>query len=326
MNQILIAKSVALNSGITGINDINSLADGAIAIFTEDNVMLTAAGVVAEIADKKKIYIAIGTGSATKGAFISGMIPRFGSNYIRKDYVAPVKCIKFIGEDTTPIGALNLPTLVAGDEAFIRIIDTTEGLRTGGTVYAQEVFRYSYVVKTGDVQLTIVTALIDAINNDPNRIVNAAVVDTDDGIQLTAVDFGTTFNIALDGILVNATIIEKENTSLASNASVATTYGEGTSAQIAAMEDAFSSELGNQNRVLMPQLFWSKAARTVDGGTYDQYTITWNGTRGGGMEGNQSTMFYTTIIAFPSGATQLANFRTIMAEVFGNAETMETGA
>jgi len=332
MNQIIIGKNVAyaakIGGGtIAGITEVNQLAAGAIAVFaSESNVLLTAANVVASMADKKGVWIAVGSGDATKGADTTIITKRLGVDYRKQAYVAPVKLVKVIGEGATnggatPPGDLNEPTtLVAGDEAFIRVTDTTPGVITTNT----HIKRYSYVVRTGDTIAIVVAALVAAINADPDSIVVAADLSSV-GISLTAKNYGVTFAISLDGILINATIDEPENP-LSTTDSVAINYGKGTYAQIAQLESLFSPQQGNTNKVYQPSLWWTKAAKADSAATYDTYTIGWMGTKERSSGGSLPTVAHEIIVAMPPAATQQAAFEAVMAEVFGNAETQETGA
>lgn len=327
MNQIIIGKNtVALNAKIgggviTGINEVNQLADGAIAVFTSESEMLTAANVATLMLDKKGIFVAVGSGDATKGATFTTTLARFGANYEKKVYIAPVKERKFIGFDGT-LGNLNLPiSLLAGSEAIIKLTDTTKGLRTIGSVYTNEIKNYNYVVKTGDTELIIATALVAAINNDVNSFVTATLVGSavPYGIQIDNKEFGQTTSIALDGILISSTI-EKDG---ASN-SVAIVYGEGVDNQVLALEDYYSAEQGNTNRIMQPQLWWTKPSMVVKGSTYDMYNMQWTG-KNDKASGSQFTVNHQIVVAIPNGATQQAGFETIMTNVFGLQAQIETG-
>lgn len=315
MKQIFVNKSIAYGAKVGGgtinKNEINLLDTGAIAVFTEEGVLVTAANAATVLDDVKRFYIALGNQSADSKSLISSLIPRIGTNMTKKAYIAPVKLVKFIGNDGT-IGALNNPTLVYKQEAYIRITNTTPGLRTMGAVYNQEIARYSTTVLAGDTINTVITRLITIINADPNRIVNAVVVGAQVGIQLTAIDFGTTFAISLSGILESATIEQPEGTV---GNSVAVNFGEGTSDQVSALEDTYSVERGNTQRVYLANKYFTANSLVTPGATYDLYTLNFNGKREIGL-GEQNTYHYDIIVAMPAGATQQANFDTIIAELF----------
>ena len=329
MKQILVSKSIAYaakvgGGTISGINELNLLATGAIAVFTENNVLLTALNVATESPDVKKFYIAVGNQATESKTYVSSLIPRMDLDYRKIAYVAPIKLKKFIGYDGTTAGtAFNMGTIVAGTEAFIRITDTTPGLRTMGSVYENEIKRYSTLAVTGDTATTIANRLIVNINNDPDSIVVASAVGSTTGIQLLAKEYGTTFAISLDGILINASKVEPEGA--ITGVSVAITYGEGTSGQIAALEEAYSPERGNSNKVHLPQLYYKVPSNVEDGETYNIYEYLFNGKRTIAL-GNQDTYRFEILVAMPDGATQEANFETIMSEIVGNFENSESGS
>lgn len=334
MNSIVIGKdslAYAAKTGggtITGINEVNLLADGAIAIFTSESEMVTAANVATILIDKKGIYIAVGSGSATTGAYITTTVGRLGANYEKKAYVAPVKTVKYVGFDGTTAGtALNLPTLVAGAEAFLKILDTTSGKRQVGSEYANEINSYSYVVKTGDTDVTIVAALVAQINARAVSTVVAAQVGTTGnatlGMSFTAKEFGQTFSIALDGIFTSAVKVEAEGT--ITGVAVAPTYGEGTYEQVLALEDLYSAAKGNTNKLMQPALWYSAPSMAVSGKTYTMYNMQWTGRHDRAI-GSQATTNMQVIVALVVGSSQLTTFETIMAQVFGVAEEAESGA
>jgi len=329
MKQILIGKQIAYaakvgGGTIAGLNELNLLDTGAIACFAENGTILTQAGVAAEMADQKKFYIAVGNqvdiGSKSR---ISSLIPRVGTNYVKTAYAAPVKQKKFVGYDGTTVGtALNYPTLVIGDEAQIKITDTTKGLRTVG----DEVKRYNTVVKASDTGATITARLIAAINDDIDRIVNATTVAVNTGIAIEAKENGTTFDIALSGIIENATMVEKGGA--VEGVAVAPNFGEGTYDLVLAMEDEFSVTRGNTNKLMQPALWYKNTSLATQGLTYNMYTFAFS-TKGASslevIEGYNAEVK----VAIPStGTAPTTAFEAIMAEIFGgvfSTSDQETG-
>ena len=332
MNSIVIGKdslayAAKIGGGtIAGINEVNLLADGAIAVFTDKSELVTAVNVGTILADKKGIYFAVGSGDATKGSYVTTVTGRLGADYSKKAYVAPVKTVKYIGYDgTTGTTALNLPTLIAGAEAFIKLIDTTSGLRTIGTTYETEVTSYSYIVKTGDTDVIIIDALVAAINANPNApvvAVRTGITGVTLGVSLTAKNYGQTFTISLDGILSNASKVQAEGPT--TGVAVAPTYGEGTYNQILALEDMYSPGRGNTNKIYQPALWYSVPSMAVSGKTYNQYTICWTA-KNDRTTGSSFTTNQTILVALPVGVAATATFETIMAQVFGVEEDAESG-
>lgn len=335
MKQIFVGKDLAYaakvgGSTISGINELTSLDTGAIAIFTDKNVLVTNANKGTVLDDCKSFYIAVGD-QRTPGSksFLSELIPRTGTSFKKTEYSPAVQLVKYIGNDGTQ-GALNNPTITGVDqELSIKIIDTTPGLRTMGAVDKQEIYRYSIKVKTGDTINTLITALIAKINADTNRIVDALVVGSQVGVKLTAIGVGTTFAIAVDGILVNATIEQPEGTTAALiGNSIAMTFGEGTAAQITAMEDAFSVERGNTSRLYLSNLYYSNQSLVTSGSVYDQYSIWWNGRKNMSL-GSQDTYRFDVTVALIDDSTPKATFEAIMIEMFAglvNTSPAEMGS
>lgn len=329
MNQIFVGKSIAYSakvggSTIAGMNEIDLLDTGALAFFTEDGVLITNANKATALVDKEKILVAVGnqlTGSAAK-AFISVPIPR-GQGKVRYEkvaYVAPVKLTKFVGSDGT-IGALNMPTFAVGNIAAIKITDTTLGLRSMGAIDKQEIFRYEYEAIPGDTNNTMITKLIAKINADSDCPVNATVVGSQAGINITADNYGTTFTIGLDEALIGATVEQPEGTI---GSSVAMVAGTGTSDQVLALEDTFSAERGNTNRLWLAGSYYSNPSLVTSGATYNQYTIHWSGERSSST-GPQFTYKFVCIIAAPAAGTQETILEAILLQIFGPAQAVESG-
>lgn len=332
MKQIIVAQEQVYaakvgGGAITTLKECNELLTGAIAVFTKSGALVTTVNMATVLDDVKEFYFIVGnqqSGAAEK-AKITVPIPRYACDYTKSAYVAPVKLTKFVGSDGT-IGSLGLPTFVTGAEFSLKITDTTSGLRTLGATYSQEVFRYSYVGKSSDSNNTSITALIAAINADPNRIVNATVVGSQAGINLTTINTGVTFSISLDGALAGATVEQPEGTV---GSSVAINYGIGTSDQVAALEDAYSAERGNTNRTYLNGLFYKNPSLVVSGETYNMYTFDYSTAVNNAMSGPIPTSKMEVVVAVPNGTAVATSFETIMAEIFAGlvaTSPAETGA
>jgi len=330
MKQILIGRQIAYaakagGGTIAGINEINLLDTGAIAVFTDRNELITVANAGTILDDRKAVIIAVGNQVNTSSkTMITLPIPRIGTDYSYKAYTAPVKQVKYIGYDGTTGGtALNYPTLVIGDSSFMRITDTTEGLRN----YGFDTKRYEVVVKGGDTAATITARMITTINNDPDSIVVAAGISSNTGISLTAKNFGETFDMSVSGILSNASLVEAEGS--ITGVAVAPTYGEGTYDSILSLEDLSNIERGDTNRLVQSNKWFSVASLAVAGLTYDMYTMYWSGKRPSALV-EQHTYNELVQVALPlGGTTPKTAFETIMAEVFaGTVSTspVETGS
>lgn len=328
MKRILITKDLAWGAKIgggtiAGVNEINLLDAGAIAMFTEDNRYLdaaTAAATFAAAPNTKAVYIAVGTGAATTGAKLSGLIDRMSIDVRKQTYVAPVLEVQFIGEDSGGTGALNLPSpLVVGDEALIRFTNTSTG-----TMPPESVERFSYQVKTGDTAVEILAGLIAKINATKNgsALFTAALVGASVGISLTAKDFGITTQISLDGVLADSTI-EKDGV----GASVAIVYSVGEATDIASIEFECNPVEGDTNRVYQPAKWFTKPSDVDASTNYDSYVLTWVQSHTRAI-GSTVASVPSVIVAIPTGAATIpqADLETVFAQAFGVARiNVETG-
>lgn len=313
MRQILILKDLAINAKIGGgaianANEINLLSPGALAIFNDRNELITIANAATTTVDTKSVRYVLGGVDSTEGGTWTLPLPRATTSYKAKSYVAPVKEVQFIGNDGAT-GALNLPaTIVAGTTANIRIIKTSQTVELG-----LDKFRYERYIKVGDTAAIILADLIAKINADTSCPVTAAVVGANVGISLTAKEFGDTFSVGTDGILEDADIIKGGTSN-----SVAVVFGCGTPTQIALLEEEFSAERGNGNKLELANKYWTKAPKTDPTETYDTYTMLWSVERNGAISKQVATS-QELIIAMPVGATLQANFETLSAAIFGAA-------
>ena len=308
---LLVCKSVAYaakNGGgtINGQNEINLLDDGAIAVFNDQNVLVTAGSPATQLSDSKFIYLAVGGVDSDEGARLSTAIPRIGVDYRQQDYAAPVKQKSFVGNDGST-GSSNMPgTITAGMVFEMRITELT-----GQPENAEHKRRYTHTAVTGSTETTILNALITAINADADRIVDAVAVGATTGIQLTMRYDDRGFTVDCQEDLANADI--KEN---GTGNSVAITYGAGTVADLTPLDDYASTTIGNINSTFLGDKFYSKTTKLVTGATYDIYTYSFTPVKKGAIK-DITTLPQTIAVAIPSGAAQIANFETIMAVVFG---------
>jgi hypothetical protein len=295
-------------STISGVNETNLLADGAVAIFTNTGVMVTASTTKANISTAKSFYIAVGSGDATKGAQITMHINR--RFLIKKTaYVAPVKKVSFIGYEGS-VGASNLPASpVTGTIASVYIVDNTD--TPNNVVEPKNKKLYEYTVQVGDDEEAILDGLIALINADTNAaVVAAAVVNTDTvGIQLTAKDFGQNFIVSTRDILADADIYQNGEED-----SIEIVYGNGTPAQIRQLEIDCEPHEGKGTAYYFPTQMFSKASRVVSNATYTVYDFTYETIVPNSVNTNYGATAQHQIVAVPSGAATLI---TALDTIFG---------
>ena len=326
MTELFILKDIAYSAKIgggviSGINEVNLLDAGAIAYFDDANNMLTAVIAAASLLDDKSIYFAVGSGDAATGARISQRVIRSNATYNKKADAAPVKPVKFFGFNGVA-GTLFPVVPVAGTVVSVRLIRqdiiNPQNLPNDKT-------RYDYVVKSGDTAIIIQNAIVAKINANPHSPAVALGTGGVGGVQLTAKNFGETFEIGVADGFANATITE--------SAAPATLLeiGFGTPAQILSLEKYYDVEDGHTNKVnASPRNTWTRLSAVDTAETYDVYTISWRQDKGNPTGVNMGVATKEIMIAMPNGAAAItqANFETAMLKVFngGTVDAPESGA
>lgn len=318
MRQILIAKSTidyglsTATGDIAGANALDLLADGSIVCLEKDGTFVDD---TTPTITQDAIYFALGR--TTGGPVITPLIDIASMTYEKKVYVAPVAKAICLGS-TTNGGTtynLNIPSSpTVGTSALLTVIDETKPFdnRTREKIY-------EYVVKTGDTAASVAAGIIAKVNADANRIVNATEIDATnhDGFYLTAITAGNNFNVSCGGILANADVLGYKEIIFAGTAGVTAGYnaaittatvvvanvvGTGTSAQILELERDYSTERGNTGLQDRGVSMYTVAERTVSGGTYTTYVITWTAPNDNPLI-PKANMTQQLIIAAPSGDT-----------------------
>lgn len=273
-------------SVIGGAWEIDDLTTGGIAVLGADGTLIAEAA--ATVVDKQ-LQFAVGT---PENMQVTPMIARNGFSYSKQAYVAPVKSKKFLGSDTAGSAgsySLNLPTsLSVGDTVGIAIIDKSKPMEdlTGTKIYSFSVISGDLLTLT--TSKNIIAKLVALINADTTRIVDATALNdatNNDGIQFLAKTAGIDFAVAhIDGssttkasILADADIVEYLKVNGAYDATstngVANNPGQGTYAQISALEAEYSSREGNQGSNFLTNEMFNVASKAVVGETYVLYTL-----------------------------------------------------
>lgn len=321
MEKNLVLKDVLYASKIgggliSGLNQVNQLADGAVAIFTNDGTMVTAANVATSLLNAKTVTFYVGTGDATIGALKSSDVDRMSADVTFKAYTAAVAMVSYIGSDGTN-GALNLPSpLIPGDTVAFKIIELTEGTQPPASIE-----NYEYMIQDGDTQAIIMAAIAAKALN--SALATVAVVASDVGLSVTAKDKSKTFALAAYGSFSNATILQ-----FGLGLSVLPVFGDGLATQVLKMEEDGMVEYGKTNPIYLSSKFFSFTSRTVSSTTYDIYVIYWK-TYGRGGTNSMQAVEPKLIISMPTAAATITqtNFNTIMTNAFGvNRINSETGS
>lgn len=328
MYRALIAKNLAYaaktgGGTIAGINEIDLLDEGAVAIFTENNTLVTTATSAANLLGTQQFWMAVGakqvnpkTGAVTPYIYKSFLIDRDAHIQEYCTYVAPVLQKVVVGKDGAGAGAMNFPvSLVVGTSAVLNVIETTESEFQPGFTK-----RYERVVTVTDTTETIIQALVDAVNNDADAIVTASVLlngPTKVGILLTAKTLEGTFKVGTDEIIFNATKAYSGGSATLVN------YGKGTPKIVSALEGKSQiNSQGNANYIQQNNLFFGLTSLVNPSGTYNTWNFGWHQEARANGINHMSVTQQECILAVPSDATTLiANLVTMFGVLFTGQTT-----
>lgn len=320
MKQILILKDILYatdgSAAITDIKNVGTLAPGAVAVFTEDGTLVTAANVATSLLNAKSVAFFVGTAN---GTIKSGYVDRESCNVTKQTYRAPVTQVVLVGSDGTN-GTTVVETLTGPpQEVTIKIQQRKEGTSPND---AWE--NYSVPVAAGETAATLYAKIITKINARASRLANAAVPPsaTGNGFILTPVDTLACLEVSIGGVLTGTTVLTD-----GTGDSTARVYGSGTPAQIQAIWEECSPERGNTNKYYMSALFFSEVSEINNSATYDMFWFNWK------QVTDHPGSFHAAanpelIIAIPTAAATLTltNFQTILTNAFGvNSINAETG-
>lgn len=296
---------------------VASLAVGAIAIITDKQVLVTTATTAANIAGSNSFKILYRTSDGVLRN--TPMISRGALWYGPLAAVAAVKRNQVIGG--TLIAAMNLPaTLAVGDVATLIVTNTKYPQQSGNG----DVKVYEVKAIAGDTFITLTTKLIAAVNADPQRIVDAvAIMDGLNvaGIRLTAVDFGSVFEVGSDGVLANA---QKHRDGTTESSSVGVT-GQNLYSQLRRVAEDAELTAGRQFTGTRDQAQWWSATNVVDEMIPTKVdtatgltTYNWVASNSGNMGAAQRTEGTQTnyTLAFVPGTAVLTSFNTIAPILF----------
>lgn len=285
MKSILITKGSVIY-GHNGVNDVDEvysgLAQGALVAFAEDGTYLDAS--TTELF--KNFYFALGT---QEGAIVSPLIDYKTFRYSKSAYVAPVLPKIVIGAETGGNGVLNFPsslTSYINKSASILVID-----KRYEPFHSKQQHYYNVPITAASTNLSILTALVAAINADPNRVCSAAVATGNEGIVLTAL-YGDIAYGNMGGVF--------ESTTLATTGDSVRAYvpGNGTSAQILQLEKDYSPNRGNTTEAPSKTVLYNATSQVVSGETYTTYCINWKSKEG--VTNDRSNFEQELIIAVPT--------------------------
>lgn len=311
---------------ISGINEVNLLAQGAIAVFIDDpdHTMIASNASADAHADAQEFYFAIGMLTGTPASEIhskrSKTIRKDGLQVIKKNYAAPVKKNIKVGYNSgTSTGSLNLPsTLVVGSVATLKVYrEDNQVLSSPLANMSQnrglmvDSILISDYVRASDTADTLIARMVASINAHPKnqgsqKWVTASVLGTS-GAGTLAINLAGQLNyqdfyVAKDDILANADVTVTADLD----------FGHGTSPQIAEMEQIARIIDGDTNRTMLPSYYFNQPSVVVAGATYTTYAFKWNANTAVPSPYKPSTEM-EFVIAVPDADTIETNIDTILA-------------
>lgn len=294
---------------IANAGELHLLAPGAVALLTENDTIIASTAVAADINHIKQFYIAVGEADATLGARRSVLIDRDAFVLTQVDYNAPAKQVTQVGLSNA-VGSMNFPASYEnGTFATIVITDTTPG-----RFEAKQVRRYTVPVNSGSTDASVIAALIAAFAADEDSIVVGAALGagSDEGITITAKDFGTTFTVGVYDIIQYATVHPAPD-----NNSVAMFLGSGTADQVRELLYDGNIQLGDSLRGSGYRLpngtggFYTRADQTVSG-TCTIYSLEWQQENRNSAQMNRGQKMQANIAVLTSATTVLGVIDTLL--------------
>lgn len=301
---------------ITGYDDAHNLVVGGVALFTENNTLITAATSAADLARISKFRIVT---NDVNGVNTSVLIDRAAFAFAKHAYAAAVVAVQVVGESASASGSLNLPSpLVAGTYASLVITDTSEGEFQAGLVT-----RFEVPVTSASTASSIVLDLIAKINNNPSSIVTASAVAGNVGIILTAKSGIKSFLVGVDEILENA-VIHNDGT----NGSAIYSAGRGTLAELTAMQLESDLAIGKTASGGQEQFWWKRTSEIAASGiTGFEMWVFSHATEVRSGERVAPVATIDTVLAYPPGSTATTGIEDVLAGIFGVVITVpESGS
>lgn len=308
MNRICVLKDVAYAAKVGGgtiasAKEINLLAPGALAFFTDKGVLLTAANAAATVPDVKEVMVASGRSADNQ---LIGQVPRKLSNINVGTYRAFTK----------PVLTLGALSIGASDEGEISV-------RVSDTSYTS---KYNIRTASGSVYKKASTSISDAVDAVVAKLnaTGSFIVATKTGttpnfsITVTPKETGVTIGASLSGLI--------EGDSIATT--TAMVHGVGTGADVLQLEKDFSVEEGNGNYIEYSADWYKRAMEADASANYDLITFLWEGVHSSPTS-SHNVMKNRIIIATINGAANgqlTATLMTLIALIFGNVYAAATGA
>ncbi len=316
---------------IAGMHEVNLLAAGAVAVFTEDGTMVPATPAGA-FEDQAAFVIAVGQDDGN--AYVSKTIQRgtLGNQVLRYRGVLYNSALDvaeklWVGDNADNAYDVNLPsTLVAGTEYSIRIdVDDTGFIDTNSSS------TYSYVVKTGDAKGDVLTALVTTINADTVATATGVDVTTANaGIQLVCNTTGVRMQVSCftsdDGGWAPDMVTAFNNNKGATTPPLAPSLSPGNATLVEKEVQAWLAMRGRTNRRVFTEDFFVDKMPNGSTTNYDTYMVQYGTPTPNGVDPQYLKIFMEDGLTTGAGKTKDA-LDDIFVEAFNLAtDPSETGA
>lgn len=331
MREIIIVKNSTTygDDGAAGViagkHALASLVEGSLVCLDSDNTVVDNG---APAPSGEYVQFAIG-GATARGPVVTQQVWREELSYEKLVYVAAAKKKMFLGGDNTTGSdttgtTLNLPSAIAaGDIYGVYVTDRSKPSWDMTRTKYYSVTATASSILTGKISPNVIVDLVAVINADANRIVNATMMygngSDATGIQFEAVTAGVDFNISKDSEkLKDATISEYAILAGTYDGTYTTqptahSRGDGTTAQITAVEKDFSTEKGYDGGLWLADYFYTFPTGVDSAQNYTCYVLKFK-TPDTKILSNEGNPTQELVIAVPQGdATNIASVDAILA-------------
>lgn len=278
MKRLLVLKDVAFAydgaDAITGYDEVDTLVQGALAIFNEQGKLVDLNNPT-EFADSKFVTFAVGRLDDQQ---VIPAIPRQGVKDINVQlYRAGVKQVVTVDCSTL-------------DDADVGAVDLVVKETTLSSRNYSKAARASIWKTAGMTASAALDALVVALNAAKPKFMTASKSTTN--IVLTADADDVTIGVSYAELLAGAS----------STVTTALTHSRGKGEDIVALEQECTAQEGNGNYVNNPDLWYKRTLEALAATNYDVITVSWEGTHSSPTR-SHNVFKNTVMIACPNGIT-----------------------
>jgi hypothetical protein len=318
MKQLLVTKTTEYgDAGGTPpdvtMPTINSLVEGAIALFDENNQLIQSTGIAANPTTNLLAYV--GRAAMPDKAVL---VDRASFRWAKQAYKTARPKVVSIGADipASPNGNLNLPpNLVEGMVFSVKVTYTDDVMHRDP--YSE---RYDAIASRSDTFDSVLTRLVNGLNKKLDGITVTTVIDTASsnisGLIFTGSD-GVGFSVLPQETLEYSDVIG-HLTKNGSDCPACTTFapldrGFNTDAQCRELETMCLADVGRLDTATDGQQIWKEPSRIEAGANYTRYVLNWINPRND-VPSEKTTYEQTLYILVPEAASNLI---TELDAIFG---------